>query len=212
MPSKRDYLLVGVTGGIGSGKSLVCSLFERLGRPVLRADIIAQEISDADPVVRRRVAELLGPPAYPGGGTMDRKFVASRVFANHALLKKLNAIVHPPVIDVITRAAEGLPAAQRHPYVIVEAALIYESGMDDLLDRVIVVDAEEETRIRRVMERDGITRDAVLLRIAAQLPAAKKVARADFVIRNDSDAAAMDGKVRFLDTILKAMAPGLQLK
>ncbi len=208
MRSKRDYLLVGVTGGIGSGKSLVCSLFAGLGRTVLNADTIAQEISDTDREVRGCIAELLGPATYPGGGNMDRKFVASRVFSNHALLKKLNAIVHPPVISEIERTAEALPASQRHPFVVVEAALVYESGMDDLLDRVIVVDAEEETRVRRVMERDGITRDAVLLRIAAQLPAAKKVARADFVIRNDSDAAAMEEKVRFIDTLLTTMAPG----
>jgi dephospho-CoA kinase len=208
MQNKRDFLLVGVTGGIGSGKSFVCSLFERLGRTVLKADSIAQEIADTDPEVRKQIRHLLGPAAYPSDGPMDRAFVAGKVFADADLLEQLNAIVHPPVILSIDHTARSLPDGQRRPYVLVEAALIYESGMEAMLDKVIVVDAAEETRIARVMTRDGVTRDAVLRRIGAQLPAAKKIARADFVIKNEENAVPLDEKVHFLNTLLSAMVPG----
>jgi dephospho-CoA kinase len=207
MPNKRDYLLAGVTGGIGSGKSLVCSLFAGLGRTVLSADAIAQEMSDNDRSIRLAISGLFGPGAYRGDGPLERKFVAEKVFADHAMLRKLNSIVHPPVIAEVQRRAAALPVAVRRPYVIVEAALIYESGMDEMLDQVIVVDADEETRIQRVIARDGTDRDAVLRRIAAQLPAATKVAHADFVIKNEANAVALEEKVRFIDTLLTSMAP-----
>ncbi len=207
MPNKRDHLLVGVTGGIGSGKSLVCSVFEHLGRTVLHADLVAQEISSTNPVVRREITKLLGAGAYRGDGPMERAYVAGRVFADHALLRALNGIIHPRVIAEIEKRVLALTQGQRRPYVLVEAALIYESGMDKLLDQVIVVDADEETRVRRVTERDGVGRDAVLLRMAAQLPAARKAALADFVIRNEENAVALQEKVQFIDTLLRAMAP-----
>lgn len=210
MPNKRDFLLVGVTGGIGSGKSLVCSLFERLGRTVLKADAFAQKITDADPDVRREILDLLGHAAYPDDGPMDRKYVAGRVFSDHSLLRALNSIVHTRVIAEIEREVAGLPPARRRPYLLVEAALIYESGMDEMLDQVIVVDAAEETRINRVMARDGVDRDAVLLRIAAQLPAVRKVALADFVIANEKNSVSLNEKVRFIDTLLSAIAPAYE--
>jgi len=207
MPNRRDVHLVGITGGIGSGKSLVCSRFELLGRMALQADAIAQEISDSDPEVRRQIVDLLGSAAYRSDGALDRKFVAESVFSKPALLKKLNSVVHPIVIAEIFRRSASLPETKRRPYVLVEAALIYESGMDEMLDYVIVVDAEEELRIRRVMERDHLDRESVQRRIAAQMPATRKVARADFVIRNEGNAVSLDEKVRFIDRILVSMVP-----
>jgi dephospho-CoA kinase len=208
MQNRRDYLLVGVTGGIGSGKSLVCSCFERAGRTVLKADAIAQVLADTDQVVRGQIVKLLGPEAYTSHGPLDRPFVAGKVFSDFALLRKLNAILHPPTIQTIETTAAALPEAQRRPYVIVEAALIFESGMDEMLDKVIVVDAAESIRIDRVMARDGVDRDAVLRRIAAQLPADVKVANGDFIIRNEENAVSLEEKVRFIDTLLTSMAPG----
>lgn len=208
MPSDRDFLLVGITGMIGSGKSFVCSRFESLGRVALHADAIAQELSDADSGIRMKVISLLGDAAYRSDGLMDRRYVAERVFSNAPLLRKLNAIIHPVVIEEILRRAASLPALHRQPYVLVEAALIYESGLDKTLDRVIVMDADEETCIRRVMERDGADRESVVRRIAAQMPAARKRARADFVIRNEENAVTLDEKVRFVDRVLASMAQG----
>jgi dephospho-CoA kinase len=206
MLSKRDYLLVGVTGGIGSGKTLICSLFEHLGRPLLMADLIAQEIADTDKTVQREIVRLLGKEAFRADGFLDRRFVADKVFSDHAALRKLNAIVHPVVITRILQCAAALPAGKRRPYVVIEAALVYESGMDAVLDRVIVVDAAEETRIRRVMERDGVDRDAVMRRIASQLPATVVAGHADFVIRNEQNTTSLEDKVRFIDALLVAAA------
>jgi dephospho-CoA kinase len=210
MPNKRDYLLVGVTGGIGSGKSIVCSCFERIGRTVLKADAIAQEISDSDPAVREQIVRLLGPEAYAPNGPLNRPFVAGKVFSDFALLRKLNAVLHPPTIQKIEKTAGELPVSRRRPYVIVEAALIFESGMDEMLDKVIVVDASESIRIERVMARDGIDRDAVLRRMAAQLPPEVKVKHGDFVIRNEENRISLEDKVRFIDALLCSMTPGRQ--
>ena len=207
MPSSRDFLLVGITGGIGSGKSLVCSLFERLGRVALKADSIAREIADSNAQVKRQIEALLGTAAYPAKGPLNRAFVAEKVFSDASLLRSLNAIIHPVVIKEVHTRSLAMPSERRRPYVLVEAALIYESGMDETLDKVIVVDADEETRIQRVVERDGLKNEDVLRRIAAQMPAAKKVARADFVIRNQENSVSLEEKVRFIDMILASMCP-----
>jgi dephospho-CoA kinase len=197
--------LVGVTGGIGSGKSLVCGVFERLERTVVSADALAREITDTDPDVKAEVRALLGNDVYRTNGTLDRKLAASRVFADPLLVRKLNRIVHPRVFEALDRRLAALPADRRRPYVVVEAALIYESGLDRTMDRVIVVDAPEEERIRRVAARDGVTEQEIRLRMAAQLPPAKKTSKADFVIVNDRNAISLDDKVRFIDGLLRSL-------
>jgi len=203
MPNDREVFLVGVTGGIGSGKSMVCTSFEQLGRTVLSADLLAREVMDRDGAVKSRLLRLFGEKAYTPDGVLDRKFVAARAFSEPGVKKRLDAIVHPAVFREIDRRIVQLPAEKRLPYVLIEAALIYESGLDKELDYVIVVEAEEETRIRRVMERDGCSREDVLRRIAAQMPADTKVNRADFVIRNESDSRQIIPKVRFIDHLLR---------
>ncbi len=205
MPNDREFFLVGVTGGIGSGKSMVCAGFEQLGRTVLSADQLAREVMDRDSAVKGRVLRLFGEKAYTPEGILDRKFVAARAFGDPGSKKKLDAIVHPAVFRELDRLIVQLPTEKCHPYLLIEAALIYESGLDEQLDYVIVVQAEEETRIRRVMERDGCGREDVLRRIAAQMPADTKVKRADFVIRNESDGRQIISKVRFLDQLLRKM-------
>jgi dephospho-CoA kinase len=202
---QRDFLLVGVTGGIGSGKSLVCGVFERLERTVVSADALAREITDTDPAVKAEVRALLGNDVYRTDGSLDRKLAATRVFADPLLVRKLNRIVHPRVFEALERRLAALPADRRRPYVVVEAALIYESGLDRTLDRVIVVDAPEEERIRRVAARDGVTEQDVRLRMAAQLAPAKKASKADFVIVNDRNAISLDDKVRFIDGLLRSL-------
>jgi len=205
MPSKRDFSLVGVTGGIGSGKSVVCRAFEELGREVLWADDLAREITNHDTTVIKRVRQVFGPSSYTPEGLLDRKVVAARAFSDPAAMKRLDAIVHPVVFKAITTRVSQLPPERQHPYVIVEAALIYESGMDEQLEYVIVVHAEEETRINRVMRRDNCTREEVLRRIASQMTQDEKVKRADFVIRNDSDTTPVLPRVQFIDVLLRQM-------
>jgi dephospho-CoA kinase len=204
--SPRGYLIVGVTGGIGSGKSTVCRLFERLGRKVLQADLIARAVTETDPEVRRAVRLAFGEAAYGPDGRLQRTFLADRVFSHPHELRRLNAIVHPAVFQAIDREIEALPPAGRCPYVIVEAALIYESGFDGAMDYVIVVDAPEELRVRRIMERDGLQPGPIRLRMKAQLPAAAKRERADFVIINEGAEGDLVPRVQFLDTLLSSIA------
>ena len=206
MPSdKSRFLRVGVTGGIGSGKSALCNAFREKGRLVLSADMIAHEISDTDEDVKRKIRAVFGVDAYLPDGRLDRKKMADSVFGHPALRKRLNAIIHPRVTEAINDRLGAIPQPKGEPYIIIEAALIYESGMDKELDYTIVIDAPEEDRIGRVMARDGCTRDQVLRRIEAQLPVESKLKRADFVIHNDGREDDLKEKAAFLDTVLCAM-------
>ena len=200
--SSRAYLLVGVTGGIGSGKSTVCGLFRRLGRTVIGADAVARELMEGNPALKRAVTALLGPEAYRPDGTLDAPAVAAKIFGETTLRAGLNAAVFPAVIQEIHRRIGALSSAQRLPYVVIEAALIYESGMDADLDYVIVVHASEATRVARVERRDGMTRAEVVRRARAQLPGEELRKRADFVLVNESAASHLDTNVAFLDRLL----------
>ncbi|MCS7035987.1 MAG: dephospho-CoA kinase [Saprospiraceae bacterium] len=177
-------LRVGITGGIGSGKTTVCRLFSVLGIPVYDADYWAKWLIKNDPQVRRGVIALLGPEAYQADGAYNRAYVARRVFADANLLAALNAVVHPAV-ERHSRAWHEQQALSGCPYTLKEAALLVESGSHRFLDALIVVTAPEEVRIRRVMERDGVAEEVVRARLRHQAPEAEKVALADFVILND---------------------------
>lgn len=203
MGSPRHHILrVGVTGGIGSGKSLVCTMFSRAGIPILSADEIAKEIMRHDKTLRRELTRLLGLGAYRPDGDLDRGYIASRIFSHGALQRKVNALVHPKVETELDKSFLSLEQAGEK-IAIVEAALIYEAGYEKHLDRVIVVDAPEEERIRRVAERDNTSRESVGLRIRAQLPPQQKLRKADFIIRNCGSTEDLEASVKFLVTILQ---------
>jgi dephospho-CoA kinase len=191
-----------VTGGIGSGKSVVCSLFSRLGRTVISADEIARNLTESDPTVRASIGKAFGQDLYRPDGSLDRRRLASIVFESAEALERLNSIVHPRVFKEIDRQLALLTVEKRRPYVVVEAALVFESGLDRKLDRVIVVDAIEETRISRVMERDGSSRQEVVARMSSQMSPEEKRKRADFVIQNDQTLQQLGEKVLFLDALL----------
>jgi dephospho-CoA kinase len=191
---------IGVTGGIGSGKSTVCDLFRGLGRFAVSADPLARELMERDQTLRTKLSSLLGAAAYGADGKLHRGFVADRLFNDAVLRKRVDGLVHPRVFLEIRRLLEEAPGS---PYAVIEAALIYESGMDRMLDAVLVVDASEATRVERVMRRDGSSKEEIALRIRAQMKPADKVRRADFVIRNDGDKNTLLEKVRFLDTVFQ---------
>lgn len=176
---------VGITGGIGSGKSTVCRIFHgALGIPIFYADIWAKRLLDIDPDLRKGIIGIFGSEAYSPEGIYDRPHVAKIAFSDPAKLSALNALVHPAVeaesIDWHEHQAEvGCP------YTLKEAALMIESGSHKHLDFLIVVTAPEDLRIQRVMERDGLSEDQVRARMRGQLPETDKVALADFVIVND---------------------------
>jgi len=202
---KKRIMKVGVTGGIGSGKSEVCRIFERLGVPVLYADTIAKELSASDPLVKKAIVALLGPEAYTPQGEFNRAYVASKLFSSKSVQKKINAIVHPRVEEEIEKRITGLETGEA-TVVLVEAALIFEAGLDKRLDAVVVVDAEEETRITRIVQRDGATRESILERMNAQLSPAAKLRKADYIIYNNGTLEELEANVMFLYSVFQSIA------
>ena len=173
-------LKIGLTGGIGSGKSLVARIFEVLGIPVYYADTAAKEIMNNDEVLKAEIIEHFGAESYTSG-LLNRKYIASKVFGNKEQLALLNSFVHPATI----RDAKRWMQQQQTPYSIKEAALIFESGSQQHLDYVIEVYAPKSLRILRTMQRDNISRDEVLKRMSNQINEEIKMRLCDFVIYND---------------------------
>lgn len=188
MPSKSSHavrsLRVGITGGIGSGKSTVCRIFDALGAPVYDADYWAKWLIGHDPAVKAAIIAVFGPEAYLPDGVYHRAFVAGIVFQDPVKLAALNAAVHP-ALEQHSQAWHDAQARAGHPYTLKEAALLVESGSHLHLDRLIVVTAPENLRVQRAMARDGLTEAAVRARMKSQLPESAKIELADYLIAND---------------------------
>ncbi len=172
-------ICVGLTGGIGSGKSTVASYFTALGIPVYDSDTRAKALMQNDPVLRDQITQLLGQKAYNPEG-LDRRWIASRVFSNPDLLKALNERVHPAVRADFDRWR----TEQQAPYVVQEAAILLENGAYQHLDYTILVVAPLKTRIERVVARDKVTSTQVQERMKHQWTDDEKIPLADFVIEN----------------------------
>lgn len=194
-------LKIGVTGGIGSGKSTVCRIFEVLGIPVYYADAEAKRLMQADPDLVRAIRQHFGEEAYGPSGELDRAFLARKVFGDAEKLNLLNALVHPVTI----RDADAWAAKQSSPYVLKEAALMFESEAFHHVDLVIGVSAPAALRISRSIHRDGVDRDEVLKRMASQLDEEIKMRLCDEVILNDEIHAVIPQVLqlhqRFLDRV-----------
>ncbi len=177
----QRILQIGLTGGIGAGKSTIAEIFNTMGIPVYSADFHARELMEKDETLIDSIRQLLGPEAYIKG-RLNRKWIAAKVFNDHNLLTRLNYLVHP----VVHRHAQIWHLGQRNvPFTLKEAALTYESGQYLSLDAVICVEASEETRVARVMNRDKVTESAVLARMKNQWPSYRRRQLADFIIEND---------------------------
>ncbi|HLG03228.1 MAG TPA: dephospho-CoA kinase [Bacteroidia bacterium] len=175
-------LKIGLTGGIGSGKTTVANVFRALRVPVFEADEIAREMQEQDQNVRLQIRDAFGPGVFENDTRLDRKKLASIVFNDPQQLEKLNAIVHPAV----GRAFAGFCEANKeHPYVIKEAAILFETGQEKMLDAMICVAAPEALRIERVMKRDQVMAAQVQARMQNQWPEAEKVKRSQFIVVND---------------------------
>lgn len=176
---------IGITGGIGSGKSTVTQIFKALDIPVYIADQEARKIISSNVTVKKQVKELIGPLAFHKNGKPDRAYIASKIFSDSALLAQMNKIVHPAVQLHFNRWCEAFKPSQKILYVIQEAALLVETGNFKMLDALIVVTCPEEIRIRRVMDRDDCSKEEVLSRMKNQLSELEKIRVADYTIIND---------------------------
>lgn len=171
---------VGITGGIGSGKSTVAQVFSTLGVPVYYADDAAKHIMNVNPEVKQAIVGIFGEDVYEGG-TLQRKVLSSKVFNDKNKLAQLNAIVHPATI----RFGNEWLARQTYPYAIKEAALLFETGTAAQLDFIIGVYAPDALRIHRVMERDNVSRELVKQRMEKQIQEQIKMRLCDAVIVNN---------------------------
>lgn len=174
-------LKIGITGGIGSGKSTVANIFKVLGIPVFDADTVAKEVMENDLQLREQLIAQFGATSFQDG-KLNRAYLASIVFKDAYQLALLNAMVHP----ITLKAADDWMKLQSAPYAIKEAALIFEAGAGAGLDLIIGVTAPTAIRIQRVMQRDGISREAVLERMDKQIDESIKMRLCDFVIQNDN--------------------------
>ncbi len=175
---------LGITGGIGSGKSTVCKIFEVLGIPVYYADDRAKWLMNNDTKLIKGVKSTFGDEAYHPDGTLNRPFIADIVFNDKSKLAELNALVHPAVFQDGVAWNEANANA---PYTLKEAAILFESGSYLTVDKVITVFTPKEIRIQRVLTRDDTTREAIEARMDKQMPEEEKIERSDFVIYNDDE-------------------------
>jgi dephospho-CoA kinase len=173
--------IVGLTGGIGSGKTTVANFFKALGIPIYIADDQAKSLMLRSKVIKRKLIELFGDKAYVDG-KLNKPFIAHKIFNDKALLEKMNKIIHPKVASHFRKWL----SKQNAPYVIKEAAILFENGAYRSLDFIITVVAPENTRIKRVVERDNSSEEKVKAIINNQWSDERKVKLSDFVIKNNN--------------------------
>lgn len=172
-------IIVGLTGGIGSGKTTVANFFKELGVPVYIADLEAKKLMNRSKVIRRKLIKLFGKHAYKNN-QLNRPFLAGKIFNNEDLLKQMNAIVHPKVGKHFKRWADK----QNAPYVIKEAAILFENNSYLNCDYIITVIADQEAKMQRILKRDGTSRNKVIAIMNNQWQDQEKVKLSDFVIEN----------------------------
>lgn len=192
-------LKIGVTGGIGSGKSLVCRIFSLLGVPVYNADERARILVHEDVELKKNLIAEFGPDAYLND-EYNRKYIAAVVFNEKQKLEKLNRLIHPAVAkDFMQWMRYNITA----PYIIKEAAIIFESGGDKQLDGIVAVDAPEDIRINRVSKRDDLSAEDVKKRINNQWPADKIRSLADWIIDNDNKKLILPGIINIHNQLIE---------
>lgn len=175
-------MTVGLTGGIGSGKSIVAKIFEMLGCAIFNSDEAAKLIYFEEGV-KARVINLLGKEAYSGEKELNKSFISSKIFTNTDLLHQLNAIIHPEVKNKF----EEFKSANSGKIIIKETALLFEANLTKMVDKIVLVAAHDELRISRVMDRDGLSREDVLKKMKSQLPQEEKIKQAHYIIYNNEE-------------------------
>ena len=173
-------MIVGLTGGIGSGKSTIAKLFEIFGCVIFDSDSVAKQLY-FDPIIKSHIIKLLGEESYISENKINKKYISSIIFSNSNKLEQLNQIIHPAVIIELKKIKEKNP----DKIIIKETALLFEAKLEKEVDKIILVVSPQEDRIKRVMLRDGISKEDVLKKIKNQLPDAIKIKKSDFIIENN---------------------------
>lgn len=187
---------IGITGGMGAGKSVISEMMRCLGIPVYDADIASKKILNSNTKVKTQLIELLGEEIF-SNGQLNRPLMAQLIFNNNELLLKTNAIIHPAVFEDFIAWSE----AQNKEVVACETAILFESGMVSYFDSILMVSAPLEIRIERCIKRNNFTREQVLERIAKQMDESKKIELSDFVIDNDNRKALYPQLKNFLNNL-----------
>lgn len=198
MPQK-SRLKIGITGGIGSGKSLACRYLEELGCKVIYADKIAKELYASNKALLKKLAGEFGKSILNIDGTLNRINARKVIFSNKKNIKRVNSIVHPFVF----REMDRIVAAIKDRIIFFEAAIMFESGSYKRMNYVVLIYADKEARIKRIINRDGVKRRDVLKLMKLQLDEREKLKRADFVIKNNSTAAELKKKIKAFNRIIK---------
>lgn len=190
---------VGISGGIGSGKSMVCRIVEAMGYPVYNADAEAKQLSNTHETIVSGAKALFGDSIYCNG-ELDRKRVGSLVFSDAKLLEQLNSIIHPVVAE---HFETWVRANSEHRLVFKEAAILFESGAYKQVDKTVAVWAPDDVRIARVCKRDGIQEDRVRERMANQMSQNELVRRVDYVIKNNGEELLLPQVVNLVNVLLE---------
>ena len=191
-------LRIGLTGGIGSGKSTVAQIFEVLGIPVYYADKETRRIMNADPELKKKIIKNFGEESYKNG-ELNRGYISSIIFNDNGKLDLLNSLVHPETI----KDSESWMTKQTTPYAIHEAALIFEAGVAERLDYVIGVSAPFPLRLKRAMERNNVPREEVINRMNKQIEEEIKMKLCDFIIINDEHEMVIPQVLKLHDKLLQ---------
>lgn len=194
----RTVKKLGVTGGIGSGKTTVCRVFNVLGVPVFSADAEARDVMDIDTGIMLRINTIAGKNLYESGN-LDRSELARLIFNNERLLEKVNALVHPVVLSRFREWEKKQDA----PYVIMEAAILFESGAYKIVDRILTVIAPMEERVNRVIHRSNLTREQVMERMRNQMDDNQRIEGSDYVISNSENDMIIPEILRIHEDIMK---------
>lgn len=195
-------LKVGITGGIGSGKSIFCKIAESKGYPVVVADDIAKKLLSENDEIKRQIRETFGNESYINGEP-NKKFLADNVFSQPEKLVQINNIIHPKTLQIIEELMNEL--LKTNNLVFVESAIIVEIGIEEMFDYIVLITAEDEKRIERVQKRSSLSVEEIQKRIDSQLKDESKKQFADFTIDNNSTEEKFSEKCEFIITLLKSL-------
>ena len=192
-------LIIGLTGGIGSGKTTVSNLFKNLGVPIIDTDVIARELVDNDHSVLEEITDAFGKIILDDDGLLDRNILAKIIFSQEHKKQQLEKILHPKIRTKVEKAIKIYRAKPNQPqYIIVVIPLLFETNFHQLIDKILVVIANEENKIKRIIQRDGRTPEDILSIIKSQVSDSKRISEADDIIENNSDLKELETKIQGL--------------